>query len=464
MGALAQRLQANEAVVPVVVAGVLAAGLVGMAMAFQLPIGIALLIGPLYGALVLRNLQLGLALWVPLIFLEGVAALNLAGKAAGLLIAIAWLGSFDSIRESVSSTLRRHTLLFTGLVGILLWLSLSLAWSEDSSLGFEELWIWYALALLFLVVTTAATSVGALRMIIAGFVVGAVISVAIGIADGSLTSAVEGGARFEGTAGDPNFLAASLIAATVLAVALIPQTASPILRGLLFGAVFVLIIGLVTSGSRGGAVAAAATLVAALVFFKRQRAYVAAVAAVALGMATLAFVNAPETWERVTNFDNDNGRSDLWSVAWEIGGESPVAGIGLNNFEPLSADYVREAGTLEHVELIVDRPHLVHNTYLQLFAETGAIGLALFLGVAGACLVAAKRAADRFDARGDFSLGTLARAVLVATISVLAAAVFLSAATDKRMWLLLALGPALLAAANREPGSASVNSPLRGRS
>jgi O-antigen ligase len=130
--------------------------------------------------------------------------------------------------------------------------------------------------------------------------------------------------------------------------------------------------------------------------------------------------------------------------------DEPVTGVGLNNFEVRAPDFVREPGALTYVGLIVDDPHLVHNTYLQLFAEDGIVGLALFLGIVGGCLRAAKLAADRFGARGERQLETLARAVMVATISVLAADLSLSSATEQRLWLLLALGPVLLTVASRD--------------
>jgi len=191
-------------------------------------------------------------------------------------------------------------------------------------------------------------------------------------------------------------------------------------------------------------------IVAAFVLFRGRRREVAAVAALALGVAALTFVSSPGTWERVTSYKNDNGRSDLRTVALRMGMDEPVTGVGLNNFTVRSPDYVHEPGALTYVGLIVDDPHLVHNTYLQLFAEDGVVGLALFLGIVAGCLRAAKLAADRFGARGERPLETLARAVMVATISVLVADFSLSAAADQRLWLLLALGPALLTVASRD--------------
>jgi hypothetical protein len=55
------------------------------------------------------------------------------------------------------------------------------------------------------------------------------------------------------------------------------------------------------------------------------------------------------------------------------------------------------------------------------------------------------------ERRGDQVLGTLARGVLVAVIGVLVAAAFVSLGSDPVLWLLLALGPALLAVAARLP-------------
>ena len=424
--------------------------LVGVALAAQPSVGVVLLLAPAYAALVLVNLSLGLALWVPLTFLAGIPALNAAGKAAGLLVAVAWLGTLQSLPQTATAALNRHRVLLMTLAATIAWLTFSLAWSEDPGRGLEDLWHWYVVALLFVVVVTTVTTRRALKLIVAAFVAGAVISVAIGLFDGSLVSSLHGAARFAGEEGDPNVLAAAILPAIVLAAALLTDTRSSALRGLLVGAIALLIAGLVATESRGGAVAGVVAIMAAFVLFRGRRRQVAAVAALALGVAALTFVSSPGTWERVTSYKNDNGRSDLRTVAWRMGMDEPVTGVGLNNFEVRSPDFVREPGALTYVGLIVDDPHLVHNTYLQLFAEDGIVGLALFLGIVGGCLRAAKLAADRFGARGERQLQTLAHAVMVATISVLAADFSLSAATEQRLWLLLALGPALLTVASRD--------------
>jgi O-antigen ligase len=95
----------------------------------------------------------------------------------------------------------------------------------------------------------------------------------------------------------------------------------------------------------------------------------------------------------------------------------------------------------------VEDPKLVHNTYLQLLAETGVIGLGLFLALIGMCFVAALRAARAFQRAGSLALAALAQSVVIAQVGFLVSMFFLSIGTDLRLWLLLGLGPALAAIA-----------------
>jgi O-antigen ligase len=97
---------------------------------------------------------------------------------------------------------------------------------------------------------------------------------------------------------------------------------------------------------------------------------------------------------------------------------------------------------------------VAHSVYLQLLAETGVIGLALFLVIAAGCLRAALAAARRFDELDELPMAGLARAAFVAMGGMLAASVFISNLTDRRMWILFALGPILLALACRRQRTA----------
>jgi O-antigen ligase len=193
-----------------------------------------------------------------------------------------------------------------------------------------------------------------------------------------------------------------------------------------------------------------ASLATLVVFRGKPRLYAIAVTTVVLGAGALWFAAYPGAWERLTSFDDGgNGRSDLWQVASRMAEDHPLAGVGLGDFTVRSAEYVREPGSLEFVRLIAERPHAVHNMYLQLQAELGILGLGLFLAVVVACMAASWRAASLLDAAGDSATAVIARAVLLAQFAMLVAGLFISYSTDERLWVLLALGPALLAVATR---------------
>jgi O-antigen ligase len=251
--------------------------------------------------------------------------------------------------------------------------------------------------------------------------------------------------RFTTAGADPNDLAAGLVPAAALALGLTAGARGP-RRLWLIVAALICIGGVAATQSRGGLLAATCAMLAAIVVARGRR--VQAVTA-ALGLATIvAFLLAttPGALERITDTDNGgNGRTDLWTVAARMVADHPLNGVGLDNFMVQSDAYVREPGTLEYVDLIVESPHIVHNTYLQLLAETGAIGLALYLLVVGLALAGSWRAAIRFGDRGMRDMEALAQGVFTAQAGILAASVFLSIGNDFRAWLLFGLGPALLA-------------------
>ena len=439
---------------PALSAGVLlTAALVGVALAADVRLGVALVLGLIYLPIAMSSLQLALILWFPLVFLEGQPAINLAAKAGGLLLVGIWVVSLRERRHHVLSILRGTPAVWISIVGLLVWYSFSLLWAADRGMVFADLWHWYAVTLLMLIAATTVSSERAAWLLTAAFVAGATAAVAEGIVSGGLTTATTAantatGGRLEGGVDDPNFLAAGVVSAIVLALVLRSTTLSFAGRWVLLGAVFLLSLGLFASQSRGGIIAAIAAALAALVVFKHRRAWVLAGMAVIAGVASMWFAVSPSAWERVTEFDNGgSGRGDLWAVAWRMAEDKPLHGVGLNNYPAVGRNYVSQPGNLERSELVVDKAQVAHNAYLQALAETGVIGLVLFLVVPIGSLYAAWRAARIYGARGDPGMEFLARGVIVATTGLLAASFFISSGVDKRLWVLFGLGPALLGVA-----------------
>ncbi|MBA3748614.1 MAG: O-antigen ligase family protein, partial [Solirubrobacterales bacterium] len=399
--------------------------LLGVGLAANTKLGIALLLALLFLPVVLTNFQRGLTLWFPVIFLEGLPAFNAAGKGGGLVIVLAWLAGVRRLAPPAPEALRCLRPLMFALAALLVFYACSLIWAQDAGRGFSDLWHWWAVALLMVIVATAVNTRRHLRAMCTAFVGGALLTVAFGIAGGELTastSAVQTASegRLEGGQGDPNFLAAGIVPAIILGLVLLVTTRRSWVRWGIAAACGLLALGLVASESRGGVVAAVLAMLAALVLFKRHRVHVLVATCLALGIATAWFAVAPQAWDRVSEFDNGgSGRTELWTIAWRMFADHPVQGVGLFNYSVQAPDYASAPGSLGRLDLIFDHAQVAHNVYLQALAETGVVGLGLFLAVAVLSMRAAWLAARRFRALGDLSTEMLARGIIVATIGLM---------------------------------------------
>jgi O-antigen ligase len=424
----------------------------GVAVTVDIRVGVLLALAAVAVPVALIDVPLAAAAWVGLGMVSALPAFGLATNAAGLLLLVAWLVWLPGERAHAIAALRLHRRLLVCVALLLGWLMLSLAWAQDPGEAGPEVLRWWTAALALVVLLTTVRSERDVRLLIVALIAGALLSVLIGVAGGSLgspTTSVETATstegRLQGGADDPNYLAAYLVAIGALALAIRPRL-DGLARLAMPAVVAVLAAGLLATQSRGGVTAALAALAAALVLLPDRRLAIG-VCALAFGLGAVAYVAAePSALERITTASEDrgNGREDLWRVAMRMTADHPVAGVGIANFRVRSGEYVREPGALQFVDLIVDRPHEVHNTYLQLLSETGVVGLGLFLAVVAAAMGAAWRAALRFQAAGAFALARLSRAVLVAQVGFLVAAVFLSAASRPTLWVLFALGPLLV--------------------
>jgi O-antigen ligase len=438
----------------------LAAATTGVAMAHGVGAGIGSAIAIVYAPIALLSVPLGIALWIPIAFIQFLPFVWIGPTVASLLLLLAWIGNRRSVDIGRTSALRSHLGLVTVLILFLTWLSLSLVWARKPDLGLDGLWTWWVAALVLVIVATTIRSPKHLRIVLAAFVFGAVLSVMLGfLAHGlvpsasAIRSATHTQGRLGGGSGDPNYLAAGLVPAIVLAGALAATARTALARWPAAVAIALLGAGLAATESRGGLLAALAAVLAASAIFRRRRRSVALMVALVATAAAVWLASAPGAWHRVTSLDGGgNGRADLWQVAWRIAGKNPTVGVGLNNFLTEERLFVRRPGQLTAVALIVDSPHLVHNVYLQVLTETGIIGLGLFLALIAMFLRSPWRAARLFDARGDPAHATLARALLVAELSALVALFFISDGADERLWLLFGLGPVLGGLALRSTG------------
>lgn len=86
--------------------------------------------------------------------------------------------------------------------------------------------------------------------------------------------------------------------------------------------------------------------------------------------------------EKENRDESASSRFVLWGIALRIWSDHPVAGVGLENFSPVKEAYADKFSDLISEDmflLIFNRPRYPHGLYPGMMAETGIVGLLLFL-------------------------------------------------------------------------------------
>ena len=151
-------------------------------------------------------------------------------------------------------------------------------------------------------------------------------------------------------------------------------------RILFGGAAVVLGVALVLTASRGGVAAAVAGLLAvgvlALVGRVRSRVVVGLAASLGVFAGYVAWLGADALLDRLAVLAREpfgDLRWEIWRATLRIAAEAPILGVGLGTFEDAIIAH-RPTGLSDR--FYVD---YAHNDYLQLLAESGALGV-LILG------------------------------------------------------------------------------------
>ena len=210
-------------------------------------------------------------------------------------------------------------------------------------------------------------------------------------------------------------------------------------------------VGLVLSFSQTSFVALSVGVTAAALVVWGRKALLAAVAvALVVGAATLA---TPQVRERVLDEGRagidkvTSGRANLVGQGVRIAAAHPVGGVGIGGFKRAYADRVGLAGR----DL---KRAASHTTPVTVAAETGAIGLALYVWLIVAALRGAlTRLGTGFTSRVSFAVGLTLLAIVVH--SVFYAGFF----EDPMTWALLGL-VGLATSVPRRPAAAPVAAPV----
>jgi O-antigen ligase len=405
---------------------------------------------------VMADLAVGLCLYALLAFLNIVPDLGSSflsfDKVAGGLLALSWLAAVASRKGARRAFVTAHPLFAGVLAFFLAWALLSLTWAGSVGDGVQSVVRYILSAFLFLIVFTAIRKRRHVEWLVGAFVVASLLSAAYGFITPPDPSLGEGD-RLAGTLADSNALAAVLVAGVVLSLALaFEMRRKPLIRiALLVIGALCLLSNFLTL-SRGGLIALGVAMLTAIVFGGRWR--TAAVGLTVLVAASVfvffSFVATANQTARVTSFGGGgSGRTDLWTVGWRMVQAHPVRGVGAGNFQHESIHYLIAPGALHRTDLILNKQLVAHNTYLQVLSELGVVALVPFLAILGFALWCLLDAAHRFERRGEEGMEMIARATLVGLTGILAADFFVSGQFSKQLWLLLGLGPALLAMSRR---------------
>lgn len=425
----------------------------------ELALAAAILI--IFVSIAFANLTVGVAVFTTLVFLETLlpagAALSLTKLIGGVLV-LSWFARLATSRSEREETFFEA---YSGgtwlLVAFLGWLAMSISWAGDSGASIDAVSRYALNAVLFIVVYTAARSRKDLSWIITAYLLGVLITALYGLIARPEHTAGET-FRLAGSVGNSNELAAVLVTGIALALATARSTGSALVRSGAIGIALLAVISLVLTGSRGGLLALTAAVIAAIAFAGRWRSQViaAALLLVLTGVTFFAAFAPQDIRDRLARVDpaQDNiaeeGRATLWQVGWEIATSNLATGVGTGNFQAASRDYVLKSGGVARTEQVLDKEQGPHNMYLGMLTETGVPGLALFVGVLSFSIVCAGKAARAFERIGDWRWEIMSRGLFVALIASCVAGFFSTHDVAKWLWVLLALGPAMLTVARTE--------------
>jgi O-antigen ligase len=412
--------------------------------------------GLAFVAVVLVNLTVGLCLFTFLSFLELLLVTEDRSfsflKVAGFLLLFSWVMTVATRNDKDTNFIQAFPK-FTYI--LLLFLALALVssyWAEAPGRAIDTSWRYLQNMLLFLIVYTAIRERHHVTWLAWSWLAGATCATVPAIMNPP-TYEDDLTVRISGTIGDPNELAALLVAGTAFAVVMsVVSKKNPPARVAAIAAVFLFLFGIFYTVSRGGLIALCVAAVAACLMTGRYRLQATIVAVltslfVVIYFASFAGVDARD---RVTTVEGGSGRTDIWKVGWRMVEDKPLLGVGSGNFNVSSIHYLLVSpGAIERDEFIIDTPKVAHNSYLQVLAELGVVGLTLFLSIIGFSIVCSLRAARWFGRAGDLPMEIVARGAIIALVGILAADFFITEQYGKQLWLLLGLGPALYGVARR---------------
>ena len=272
-----------------------------------------------------------------------------------------------------------------------------------------------------------------------------------------------------GPVDDPNHFAQILLVALPMGLMLgwsgrnrFARVAAFLLSGLI-------VSGILLTYSRGGFLVLAGLLLLLIVLGYLRARHALGVAAL---LVTLVIAVAPGYLDRVSSIQQASnveeardaavrGRVTEMLAAWNVLLDHPIVGVGPGQYTPFySLDYMDDPGVAFRQ---IDKERRAHSLYFELGAETGLLGLSMFLGIAA---FAVSRLRDvRANRAASPEAAHLATGIGLALLAYLGTGLLLSLAFMRYWWLTLALAGVAVRVArepSREDRDAAERAVLRG--
>jgi len=245
---------------------------------------------------------------------------------------------------------------------------------------------------------------------------------------------------------DPNDLALTLVLMLPIALWLSSVVRSSAVRLAAYGSAMLLVGGVVATQSRGGLMALVAAAAVMVLSQGRERwgaTLLALVAAVAIAVVVLP-AEVFDRYATITEYQKDESamtRLAIWKSGARMFADHPLTGVGAGAFE------------IVYGESYIDRKvagntwRVAHNSYIQVAAELGIFGLAIWVAIVSWAFLSLLRSRrllmdDTFGNTGELQIEHLRKwnaALLASIVGFLVGAVFLSRGYDLLFMILLAL-------------------------
>ena len=277
-----------------------------------------------------------------------------------------------------------------------MWASLSTVLSEYPG-DFEELLTFGRVLLVFLVSVNVLRHPRRLRFFLLFYVA----CFALYPARGTLfnyfiySNAAFGRAAWRDSFGNPNDMAALTLLALALAASFLHKQVPSIVRfGALLASCLVFPVVILMTQSRAAFIGLSVFVLLVVLSARQKR--MRAIVAVAVVAAIVITVAPADVWQRIAGLQyatstetigmidpegSAEQRWEIWQTGFNVIADHPVLGVGLGRYEQANSVYNPSLGRRD-----------IHDTYLEVLAETGVPGLVLFLWLLAASILRARRA------------------------------------------------------------------------